>query len=316
MIDVDVFVAGVAFRDLIVTGLPHWPGPGEEVHAHDLLETWGGIANQARALASYGLSVALCTLLGDDPASERIVLELSRLGIDCGPSQRQPGWCLPTTIAFPADGERAMVTVERPGGPIVGSHIAPGSVAAPAVVVDLALPSQPWLTRARAAGATVLGSLGFDASGRWDLASVATEAVDVWVLNELEATSYARTPDPTAAARRLTRHVPTVVVTLGAAGLLAATAEGELARVAAPRVAATSTVGAGDTVVAALAFGHLLPGLGLPERLELAALLVAGALEAPKGTASYPTLAQLASHPARGQRIRDLVGRHRADGES
>lgn len=308
MIDVDVLAVGTTFRDLIFADLPAWPKPGEEAHAGELIEAWGGIANQARAANALGLSTALCTALGFDPASAQLVADLTDLGIDTSPSFRQPGWRLPTTVALPADGDRALITARQPFGREISAHLAPGDIAARAIIVDLADPALPWLVRARETGCLVFGSRGFDPD--WALEALQGHlACDVWMLNRDEATGYARCSDPEQAARKLSAHVPLVVVTLGAEGMLAATADGEVQRVPAPQVTVRSTTGAGDTALTAFAFAHLVRPLSLAERLELTTLIVAGVLERPAGAAHYPTLAELvAGAEPRASRLRELIG--------
>lgn len=93
--------------------------------------------------------------------------------------------------------------------------------------------------------------------------------------NAEELATVTGTDDPVTGARMLGAR--TAVVSLGADGLLAVTAD-ELYRVPPPRVVAGNPTGAGDAVVAALAAGA---GTPWPDLLTEAAALSAAAVLAP-----------------------------------
>ena len=80
-------------------------------------------------------------------------------------------------------------------------------------------------------------------------------AVDVLVVNEHEAREIAGTADLDGAVDGLLRRVPTIVVTLGAAGARVAERTGPHRLVPAPAVRAVDTTGAGDTFCGVFAAG-------------------------------------------------------------
>ncbi len=285
-----VLTVGLTYRDVVLTGLPRLPQEGEELHGQRVLESWGGIATMARVCASLGMTTAIATAFGDDDASRRCRDDLTRAGVDCSPSPVHPGWALPTTLALCTADDRAMATVEAAPPEPVGHLLAAAPVAADAVIVDLRDPSAPWLHAARARGARVYASRGFDVTGAWDEDAVrGLEGTDVWMLNELEATAFTGESDPLAAARRLAERTPTVVVTRGARGMLAVdTRTGEEATVPAMPIRPGNLTGAGDTTLAAFAHADQLPGLPLATKLELTTCLVGTVLERPEGAARVP----------------------------
>lgn len=61
----DVIVVGNSFLDFIFTGLPGWPGPGEEVFAQAMRRDMGGATIIASGLGRLGRKVALLTCVGD-----------------------------------------------------------------------------------------------------------------------------------------------------------------------------------------------------------------------------------------------------------
>ena len=309
--DVDVLAVGLTYRDLIMTGLPDLPRLGEERHAAALHETWGGISNMARVCRALGLNTALSTPLGDDPASSQLTADMAGLGIDMSLSRTHPGWRLPVTVALSTADDRALATVEEPPPAGVAAHLDGAAFRARAVIVDLRDPVLPGLDRARAAGAIVYASRGFDATGAWSTeALTGPGACDVWMLNELEATAFTGVDDALEAARRLTAHVPLVVVTRGASGLVAVdVVRGEEAAAPAFAVEATGTTGAGDSALAAFVFANQLPGATLADRLEVVAFIVATILSRPLGAADPPSRAELLTraHAIRHRRMDHII---------
>ncbi len=196
----------------------------------------------------------------------------------------------------------------------VAAKLQHAEVSAPAIIVDLRDPAAPWLIRARQAGSTVFASRGFDATGEWgDDALRGLSGTDVWLLNDLEATAFTGLSDPLDAARALAARVPLVVVTRGAAGMVAVdAATGKEAHTPAFPVTPVGTTGAGDATLAAFAFAHSLPDASLTERLSLAAFIASAVLASPGGAATPPTRAQLVRLATEGSderlgRIRELL---------
>ncbi|MCG6568531.1 carbohydrate kinase family protein, partial [Tessaracoccus sp. ZS01] len=287
---VDLLTVGLSYRDLIFTGVQTLPAPGEERYAEGLHEMWGGIATMARVGAALGMKTALATAAGSDDASVRLLSDAQAAGIDTSLTARHDGWRLPVTVAMSLPHDRAMLTVEDAPPADVAAHLEAETFRVPAIIVDLRDPAAPWLQRSRAAGSTVFASRGFDATGQWgddELSGLA--GTDVWMLNDMEATAFTGLTDPMAAARHLSRRVPLVVVTRGAAGMVAVDARtGAEASVPAFAVTPLSTIGAGDTTLAALAFAHTLPGADLEDHLNLAAFITSSVLASPEGAATPP----------------------------
>ena len=64
--EVDVFVQGMVFLDIVFTGLHELPRPGTEVWADGMGSCPGGIANLAVAASRLGLRTSLAAAFGDD----------------------------------------------------------------------------------------------------------------------------------------------------------------------------------------------------------------------------------------------------------
>jgi ribokinase/sulfofructose kinase len=232
----------------------------------------GPAANAACAASRLGLHVAALAMLGDDMSGQIAIDGYAEYDVDTSLIEVAPGATSPfTVILIDSTGEKAIVVV--PGTPpsyrmdrveqalrrTRVMYMMPG---ARAQFLELA-------GLARACGAEVMidveSTVGIDpASLRQVLA-----AVDIASFNR-DGFVAATGEQPTAEAlRRLLDHGPhTIVVTQGARGALAATAE-HMAEQPGYRVEVVDTTGAGDTFNAAF-LSATLAGLALGERLRFA----------------------------------------------
>jgi sugar/nucleoside kinase (ribokinase family) len=254
---IDVVCAGAPFLDITFEGMGELPALGEERLATGVRITPGGLANVAIGLKRLGLEVAIWSPVGVDLAGRILADLLAGHGIEwLGPEAAET----PVSAVLPLAGDRAFVTVS-PDLPLD-----PGALAAldpRAVVIDL-----PMVGLAPTGSAAYAGTGYVDAralAGRVPEAAASARAL---IVNEGEARMLSGVDDATGAARALAQTCPTVVVTLGAAGALCATAEG-VERVSAPEVPALDTNGAGDLFMAAYVWADLA-GRPVAERLRLA----------------------------------------------
>lgn len=293
-----VLCAGVTYRDLVMSGLDRLPALGEERYATSFVETWGGVANSARMLASLGADCRLATPLGDDPSSAQCRAALEGWGIDLTPSRVTPGWSLPVTVSLAAGTERAMATVETPA-PALGT---PDLAGVDVIVAHLALPAADWLLSAGAAGITVVVDHGFEDHPEPELLD-AVSRVTAYTPNAQEAMVLTGAPTPLEAARELSRVVPLVIVTCGADGIIGVDARtGEEVAAPAVPIRPVNTTGAGDATLAALAWTFRWPDLPLARRLDVAALVGALVTSRSRGTAD----------PVRPDDLRRLASREPA----
>ncbi|KRC61317.1 hypothetical protein ASE14_10495 [Agromyces sp. Root81] len=265
-----------------------FPTPGETIRAHGFQVALGGKgANQAVAAHVAGVPVEFVACIGDDASGAFACDTLERLGLPTDAIQRSPD--APTGVAQITVADSGENTVIVTGG---------ANLALTPAVVDAA--------RERVAAATVVLTQGELPAATIDrLAAVATElgtrfvlnlappapvsaatlgAADPLVLNEHEARAVGIGTDAPAgttldewralAASAAGGIARSVVVTLGAAGAVAADARGSWV-VAAPQVTAVDTTGAGDGFTGTLA-ACIAEGRPLPEALAIA--VAAGAL--------------------------------------
>ncbi|MEV0845852.1 PfkB family carbohydrate kinase [Streptomyces sp. NPDC049954] len=292
----DVYLTGTVFLDIIFTGLDSAPVRGTESWARGMGSSPGGVANMATALARLGLRTSLAAAFGDDHYGEYCwdALEQGE-GIDLRPSRRVPGWHSPVTVSMAYEGERTMVSHGH-----VDSAQEPESARVPdalAAVASLA-PGRPapWIAHAAACGTRVFADIGWDDTGRWDLAALTDLAhCEAFLPNAEEAMRYTGTTCPRAAAHALTEVVPLAVVTLGQDGAYAVDRRtGESAEVPAIEVPALDPTGAGDVFVAGFVTGSLA-GWPLADRLAFAGLTAALSVQEFGGSLSAPGWAEIAT---------------------
>lgn len=272
-----VCVIGSANVDYTMT-VERLPREGETVSGGRLLVNLGGKgANQAVAARRLGAEVQFVGCVGADRPGEEIRRRLGALGIDVG-------GLVETGDA--ATGV-ALILVDREGRNQIG--VAPGAndclavemvrshgdriAWADVVVCQLEVPMAvvEWtIGRARERGVTTI----LNPAPARPLGDELLAGVDYLIPNAGEAAALAgldvtgpESAGP-AAARLLARGVGTVIVTLGAQGVLACDRERALHFPAFP-VAAVDTTGAGDAFTGALAAG-LAAGGALDQAIPLA----------------------------------------------
>ena len=305
----DVYLTGTVFLDIVFTGLDSAPVRGTETWARGMGSSPGGVANMATALARLGLRTSLAAAFGDDMYGDYCRESLERgEGIDLALSRTVRGWHSPVTVSMAYEGERTMVshghaappTGERPPADSATAYD-PSAPACPpparACVASL-VPGgqQEWIATAARAGSRIFADVGWDETGRWDLAGLpGLRHCEAFLPNAGEAMRYTRTDCPRAAARALTEHVPVAVVTLGAEGAYAVDGRtGETAEVPAIGVEALDPTGAGDVFVAGYVLGSLA-GWPLADRTAFAGLTAALSVQEFGGSLSAPGWAEIAA---------------------
>jgi sugar/nucleoside kinase (ribokinase family) len=286
--EVDVFLSGLLFADVVLTGLAEPPALGREVFATGLGTSLGGIANFAVALSRLGLRTSLAAAVGNDFYGDYVWDSLIAEGIDLARSRRFPDWPMPLTVALAYDGDRALITHQQPA-PATPDDLVGVPPACRAAIVHLGPEPARWLAPTAATGTLIFADVGWDPDQQWpaDLLDQ-LRSCHGFLPNEHEAMAYTRTDSPRAALARLAELVPLAVVTRGPAGALAVdTGTGETAEVDGLRVPAVDPTGAGDVFGAALV-AATLAGWPLADRLRFACLCAALSVQGPGGASSAP----------------------------
>ena len=274
-----IVVFGTVNVDM-VTVVPRLPGPGEAVKGRDhQLFPGGKGANQAVAAARAGAKVVLVGCVGRDGFAEVALAGLKAAGVDLSRLGRSDSPTGLQSIAVDPAGENLMI----------GSEAANRDARADRLR-GLLLPGVVFLTQnslgttevataiaaARAAGCRVV----WNAAPAAPAAEATYAACDVVVVNQHEARAHAALLGLAEAPRAFAEAVAarfgvTVVVTLGAGGLIAARPGAATLLGRPPPILPVDTTGAGDALCGALA-----AALDRGEAIEtaLAEGLAAGAL--------------------------------------
>lgn len=293
--DFDVFVWGTVFLDIIFAGMPAAPTAGTEVWAEGMASCPGGVANLAVAAQRLGLHTSLAAAFSDDDYGDFCWRTLEEQeGIDLCRSRRFPDWHSPVTVSMSVNRDRSMVSHGHPA-PVSASELIGIPPRARAVLVDLADTEPPgsvapsWVERARAEGALVFATVGWDPGERW-----APEVLDrlvgchTFLPNAVEAMAYTGTSSCQEALYALADRVPVAIVTQGSDGAMGIdSVTGEEVHVPALRVPALDPTGAGDVFGAAILLGSLA-GWPLVHRMSFASLCAALTVQQFGGSLAAP----------------------------
>lgn len=269
-----VIVLGSINTDLAL-GVGHLPRPGETVLTAGYRTVPGGKGcNQAVAAARLGAAVRMVGAVGEDAMAAVPLAAMRAAGVDtqcvrvCG----EPTGLAAVMVA--ADGENAIVVASGANRSVRAEQLADVQ-AGDVLVCQMEVPfaeTAAALQKAKASGALTLLNL----APFGELPEAAWDAVDYWIVNELEADGLARqiglttTADFPALARALARRLGAhLIATLGSAGAIAVTPAGEVWQASALPVQVVDTTGAGDAFVGGLA-AALAVRRPLAEALRLA----------------------------------------------
>lgn len=252
----NIVVVGSLNMDLVVCS-PRHPQPGETLLGSEFHTFPGGKgANQAVAAARLGGHVKMIGCVGEDAFGNALLQALSKDGVDTrhvGRLERVPTGV--TLITVDAAGQNAIVVVPGANGELSPPDLlAAGSAFEGASVVVMQL-EIPLLTVAYAAdlahraGARVV----LNPAPAQPLDAALLKRVDVLIPNQPEAALLTGAASAGESARRLMAWgVGSVIVTLGADGVLVVESESQT-YIPAHRVSAVDTTAAGDAFVGAFA---------------------------------------------------------------
>ncbi|HOX33625.1 MAG TPA: carbohydrate kinase family protein [Spirochaetales bacterium] len=274
--------------DIIPNGFSGFPDKGTERYVESISFSPGGQAIVAAVLALLGEGVELAASRGDDEAGAFLEGELARLGVGRRYLRVSEG-ATAASLVFAYGGDRSFLTAARRDAGLAG--FTAGAVAEACsdgvdrVHVDIELLRDPAVRRAcaaaRAGGASISVSVGYEEAARWDeLSWEIVAGVDTLFLNESEAAMICGEGDVERCLALLRRRTALPVLTLGGEGCASIDEGGGSFRAAARPARAVNACGAGDSFAAAFICG-LGRGLGRREAAALAVEVGALAVESP-----------------------------------
>lgn len=300
--ELDVFLTGQVFMDMIFTGLPGLPPPGTELVTDGLGSAPGGIANIAVAMSRLGLRTGLAAAFGDDMFGAYLWRTLSEQeNVDLRWARQIAGWSTPVTVSLAYASDRSMVTYAKPL-PRPADDLVASPPRAATCFVDIERPVPEWALTMRRTGALVFADLGWDPTETWSTDVLdRLEHVDVFLPNAVEAMAYTRTRSPEEAMEALAERVPVVVVKQGGRGAIAMDARtGERSSAPALPVEALDPTGAGDVFAAGFVFGTLA-GWPLDQRVRFANLCAGLSVRHRSGSLGAPCWGEIAAFGEAGE---------------
>ena len=254
-----VVVVGSVNMDMVAHA-GRLPQPGETVMGERFAATPGGKgANQAVAAARLGAPTALIARVGTQLHGAELLAGLRAEGVltqACVADENaMPG--IAVIMVASQDGENAIVVIPGSNADLTAADVrAQQSLLQDArvVVAQLEVPQAAIaeaFSLARSAGVSTV----LNAAPALALQEGLLAQTDCLIVNEGEAALLSGEENPERAAAELLRRGPRqIIVTLGARGALLLEATGS-SHIAATRVMAVDTVGAGDTFVGGFATG-------------------------------------------------------------
>lgn len=286
-----VVVLGSVNLDQVVR-VARMPLPGETISGRSFVTVPGGKGlNQAVAAHRAGASTLLLGAIGDDSAGRELTEFLTSEGLAEG-VQTLPGGSGTAHITVDDAGENSIIVVPGANGAVLPLDEARRNAIAAArlLVMQLEVP-QSMLAEAagyaRSQGVTTV----LTPAPVQEVDPELLAGIDVLVPNEHEARQLAGVDDVEQAAVLLSAG-RTVLVTLGAAGVLAARDGAVIARMPGRQVEAVDTTGAGDTFVGALT-AQLAAGAALEDAMQWATVAASISVTRPGATSSMPTRAEV-----------------------
>jgi fructoselysine 6-kinase len=233
----------------------------------------GNAFNVAVALARMGRRASYLGAVGDDPGAEVIVGAATEAGVDTSRIQRMPGSTGRTVVDHDADGERRFVTEDY--GVAADYRIDPETAAWLSTAgwlhfarqVDLA----DWGSTLREGPGVLSCDLGH--GGGVPMLELVAPVVDVVFMS---ASSAAGLTPKQMVRRALDAGASLVVVTLGAGGSIAASADSDWQMNAVPVARVIDTLGAGDAYIAAFIAARM-DGKGIEEAMRAGSIAGAAA---------------------------------------
>lgn len=246
-----VFVVGALHLDVIVDA-PRLPRIDETLVGQSVRYAFGGKGgNQAVAAARMGATVAMAGRVGPDGFGDQLLGELDRAGVDRTQVRRDPGASGMSVAIVQEDGDYGAVIVSA-----ANLAIDPDEVSIPddARLVLLQNEVPDTVNRAVAEGAATRGiPVLWNAAPHRHASEIDPTHIAHLVVNRVEAADMSGEDTPQAAADALlAQGFKSVILTLGADGLIQADATGQHPMPGLD-VPVISTHGAGDAFVGALA---------------------------------------------------------------
>lgn len=246
-----IAVVGSINADLVVQ-MPKLPGRGETVSSAEPAWFPGGKgANQAVAAARMGGKVSMFGAVGTDEPGQMCLTALTQSGVAVESVQKVSSPTSTALVMVEHSGENQIVVAD--GANQFASFDSEGVASADAVIVQFEIPESVIVE----VGKTANGIFCVNAAPVREISDELSGLIDVLIVNEHE---FAQLGKPSSGL---------VIVTAGAAEVVAYENGEVVAKSQPPKVDAIDTVGAGDTFVGAFVVAYA-SGNSVADSLDVA----------------------------------------------
>jgi ribokinase len=272
-----VFVVGTLNHDLLLS-VPSLPTEGETVVAREERTAPGGKgANQAVAAARTGVTTTMVGAVGTDAAGDVLRRQLSDFGVDLTAVLRTLSPTGSAVVVVDDRGDNQIIVRPGANADLTVDHVttALADLRPQDVVAVQAELAKELLVAAVRAGRVAGARVVLNWAPVVPLPADVVSSASIVVVNRAEAAALTDLADDapgTALAEALQRRFGViVVVTLGAAGSVVATSNGNVTVPSVPVHDVVDTTGAGDSYVGTLAAALAGPPADLPDAMAVAA---------------------------------------------
>jgi len=295
----DLLVAGEINPDLILSGdVEPAFGQVEKLVDSAALTIGSSSVIFACGAARLGLKVAFVGKCGDDVFGRFMLEEMARSGVNTGQVKVINGGTTGLSVILNRGTDRAILTCSGLIDSLTAEDVSDVLLTqarhlhVASYFLQTALqPGLPGLfERAHRHGLTTSLDTNYDPSEKWHGFDALLAVTNVFLPNEAEACSLARTEDVEQAARWLADRVETLAVKMGACGALGINA-GRMVSTPSIPVKVVDTVGAGDSFDAGFIYGYL-NGWPMEKTQRLAVICGALSTRSAGGTQAQATLAE------------------------
>lgn len=291
-----VIIVGSVNEDVILT-VASLPARGETIAATHVARRFGGKgANQAVAAARFGGRTTLVACVGDDPAGEHAIENLSANMVDTAHIARSSSSTGTAFVLVDADGENEIVIASGANLDLTAEHVQAaleGLGVNRADVVGIGFEVCDEVVRAAIAHVGERGAeLVVNPSPVRPLPEPLADCDSTVILNAAEAACLASTDDPRSAAAEIASRLGArVVLTLGAQGALLIDGD-VVTEISSLQVTARDTVGAGDTLLGAYCAARAAE-VELAQSVRLAVAAAALSVTSSGAQEAMPTLSEV-----------------------
>jgi len=298
---IDALIVGLdpVYLDLVFSGLPEVPKPGQEIFAEDFAILPGGVFNVAATLARLGVGVGLAADIDAGLVGDFVMSKVRDAGIDASLLRRQEHGGRAITVSYSLGGERSFLSFKDPYAEWpelyeLYERTRPKALLCPGFpgIGD----REEVVEALSRIGRDGRCSIFIDASHNRvtldeEKVARAVSLADVFFCNEAECLQLTGAESWQEGADRLLAFTGQVVVKLGAEGAAYMSHE-ESCIEPAPDVDVVDTTGAGDCFVAGFVFG-MLRGMSSRDCLRAAVFQGSSSVRAAGGTTSIMDAEQL-----------------------